>query len=152
MILPSKNPRSRYWADRHGSKHGRQSFSIIWKTATAQITKNGWGSYVYNPHISPYDQVNSLNHEPLRNRRPLLHRGNTPPDRQGQRKGYACVFKTCIFTTGWCRSWRWRLAKSCQINGRTWLQRRRGNGNARWKMQLLKLYFRTPLAGSRRPC
>ena len=54
------------------------------KDSYAQITKTA-EVYVYNLHISPYDQGNRFNHEPLRNRRLLLHREEIP-DRQGQRK------------------------------------------------------------------
>ena len=43
------------------------------KDSYAQITKTA-EVYVYNLHISPYDQGNRFNHEPLRNRRLLLHR------------------------------------------------------------------------------
>ena len=43
------------------------------KDAYAQITKTA-EVYVYNLHISPYEQGNQFNHEPLRPRRLLLHR------------------------------------------------------------------------------
>ena len=43
------------------------------KDSYAQVTRNA-EVFVYNLHISPYDHGNIFNHEPLRNRRLLLHR------------------------------------------------------------------------------
>lgn len=43
------------------------------KDAYAAITK-GAEVYLYNLHISPYEQGNQFNHEPLRDRRLLMHR------------------------------------------------------------------------------
>lgn len=43
------------------------------KDAYAAITKSG-EIFLYNMHISPYEQGNQFNHEPLRDRRLLMHR------------------------------------------------------------------------------
>lgn len=43
------------------------------KDAYAAITKSS-EVYLYNMHISPYDHCNQFNHEPLRDRRLLLHK------------------------------------------------------------------------------
>lgn len=43
------------------------------KDSYAQVTKQA-EVFVYNLHISPYDHGNIFNHDPLRNRRLLLHR------------------------------------------------------------------------------
>lgn len=43
------------------------------KDSYAQVTRNA-EVFVYNLHISPYDHGNIFNHEPMRNRRLLLHR------------------------------------------------------------------------------
>ena len=43
------------------------------KDSYAQVTRNA-EVFVYNLHVSPYDHGNIFNHEPLRNRRLLLHR------------------------------------------------------------------------------
>ena len=43
------------------------------KDSYAQIDKNA-EVYLYNLHISPYDQGNRFNHDPLRVRKLLLHR------------------------------------------------------------------------------
>ena len=43
------------------------------KDSYAQITKQA-EIFVYQLHISPYDHGNIFNHDPLRNRRLLLHR------------------------------------------------------------------------------
>lgn len=43
------------------------------KDSYAQITRKA-EVFVYNLHISPYDHGNIFNHDPLRNRRLLLHR------------------------------------------------------------------------------
>ncbi len=43
------------------------------KDAYAAITKSS-EVYLYNMHISPYDHGNQFNHEPLRDRRLLLHK------------------------------------------------------------------------------
>jgi len=44
------------------------------KDSYAQVT-NGREVFVYNFHISPYEHGNIFNHDPLRNRRLLLHKG-----------------------------------------------------------------------------
>ncbi len=44
------------------------------KDSYAQVT-NGGEVFVYNFHISPYEHGNIFNHDPLRNRRLLLHKG-----------------------------------------------------------------------------
>lgn len=43
------------------------------KDSYAQVTRNA-EVFVYNLHISPYEHGNIFNHDPLRNRRLLLHR------------------------------------------------------------------------------
>lgn len=43
------------------------------KDSYAQIDKNN-EVFVHNMHISPYEQGNRFNHEPLRNRKLLLHK------------------------------------------------------------------------------
>ncbi len=44
------------------------------KDSYAQVA-NGREVFVYNFHISPYEHGNIFNHDPLRNRRLLLHKG-----------------------------------------------------------------------------
>ena len=57
--------------------------------------------YVYNLHISPYDQGNRFNHEPLRNRRLLLHREEIRRlIGKVKEKGYALVPLKMYFTHG----------------------------------------------------
>ena len=70
------------------------------KDAYAQITKTA-ELYVYNLHISPYEQGNQFNHEPLRPRRLLLHR--TEIRRligKVKEKGYALIPLKLYFTHG----------------------------------------------------
>ena len=70
------------------------------KDAYAQITKTA-ELYVYNIHISPYEQGNQFNHEPLRPRRLLLHR--TEIRRligKVKEKGYALIPLKLYFTHG----------------------------------------------------
>lgn len=70
------------------------------KDAYAQITKTA-EVYVYNLHISPYEQGNQFNHEPLRPRRLLLHR--TEIRRligKVKEKGYALIPLKLYFTHG----------------------------------------------------
>ncbi len=43
------------------------------KDAYGAITKSG-EVFLYNMHISPYEQGNQFNHEPLRDRRLLMHK------------------------------------------------------------------------------
>ena len=55
----------------------------------------------YNLHISPYDQGNRFNHEPLRNRRLLLHREEIRRlIGKVKEKGYALVPLKMYFTHG----------------------------------------------------
>lgn len=70
------------------------------KDSYAQITKTA-EVYVYNLHISPYDQGNRFNHEPLRNRRLLLHREEIRRlIGKVKEKGYALVPLKMYFTHG----------------------------------------------------
>lgn len=89
------------------------------KDSYAQITKTA-EVYVYNLHISPYDQGNRFNHEPLRNRRLLLHREEIRRlIGKVKEKGYALVPLKMYLTHGLVKwSWPWRQAKSCTINVR----------------------------------
>lgn len=70
------------------------------KDAYAQVTKSA-EVYLYNLHISPYEQGNRFNHDPLRNRRLLLHKaeirrliGKT------KEKGYALIPLKLYFKRG----------------------------------------------------
>ena len=49
---------------RRGSANLKDSFARIYKDEM----------YVYNMHIAPYEEGNRYNHDPLRNRKLLLHR------------------------------------------------------------------------------
>ena len=70
------------------------------KDSYAQITKTA-EVYVYNLHISPYDQGNRFNHEPLRNRRLMLHREEIRRlIGKVKEKGYALVPLKMYFTHG----------------------------------------------------
>ena len=69
------------------------------KDAYAQITKAE--VYVYNLHISPYEQGNQFNHEPLRPRRLLLHRAEIRRlIGKVKEKGYALIPLKLYFTHG----------------------------------------------------
>ena len=70
------------------------------KDASAQITKTA-ELYVYNLHISPYEQGNQFNHEPLRPRRLLLHRAEIRRlIGKVKEKGYALIPLKLYFTHG----------------------------------------------------
>ena len=70
------------------------------KDAYAQITKTA-EVYVYNIHISPYEQGNQFNHEPLRPRRLLLHRAEIRRlIGKVKEKGYALIPLKMYFTHG----------------------------------------------------
>ena len=72
----------------------------ILKDAYAQITKTA-EVYVYNLHISPYEQGNQFNHEPLRPRRLLLHRAEIRRlIGKVKEKGYALIPLKLYFTHG----------------------------------------------------
>ena len=61
------------------------------KDSYAQITKRA-EVFVYQLHISPYDHGNIFNHDPLRNRRLLLHRAEINKlIGKVKEKGYAVV-------------------------------------------------------------
>ena len=70
------------------------------KDAYAQETKTAQ-VYVYNLHISPYEQGNQFNHEPLRPRRLLLHRAEIRRlIGKVKEKGYALIPLKLYFTHG----------------------------------------------------
>ena len=70
------------------------------KDAYAQITKTA-EVYVYNHDISPYEQDNQFNHEPLRPRRLLLHRAEIRRlIGKVKEKGYALIPLKMYFTHG----------------------------------------------------
>ena len=70
------------------------------KDAYAQITKTA-ELYVYNLHISPYEQGNQFNHEPLRPRRLLLDRAEIRRlIGKVKEKGYALIPLKLYFTHG----------------------------------------------------
>ena len=70
------------------------------KDAYAQITKSA-EAYVYNLHISPYEQGNQFNHEPLRPRRLLLHRAEIRRlIGKVKEKGYTLVPLKLYFSKG----------------------------------------------------
>ena len=70
------------------------------KDAYAQVTKTA-EDYVYNLHISPYEQGNQFNHEPLRPRRLLLHRAEIRRlIGKVKEKGYALIPLKLYFTHG----------------------------------------------------
>ena len=70
------------------------------KDSYAQITKSA-EVIVCNLHISPYDQGNRFNHEPLRNRRLLLHREEIRRlIGKVKEKGYALVPLKMYFSHG----------------------------------------------------
>ena len=70
------------------------------KDAYAQVTKTA-EVYVYNLHISPYEQGNQFNHEPLRPSRLLLHRAEIRRlIGKVKEKGYALIPLKLYFTHG----------------------------------------------------
>ena len=70
------------------------------KDAYAQVTKTA-EVYVYNLHISPYEQGDQFNHEPLRPRRLLLHRAEIRRlIGKVKEKGYALIPLKLYFTHG----------------------------------------------------
>ncbi|MDD4085221.1 MAG: SsrA-binding protein SmpB [Acidaminococcaceae bacterium] len=70
------------------------------KDAYAQITKSA-EVYLYNLHISPYEQGNQFNHEPLRPRRLLLHRAEIRRlIGKVKEKGYTLVPLKLYFSRG----------------------------------------------------
>ena len=70
------------------------------KDAYAQITKTA-EVYGDNLHISPYEQGNQFNHEPLRPRRLLLHRAEIRRlIGKVKEKGYALIPLKMYFTHG----------------------------------------------------
>ena len=70
------------------------------KDAYAQVTKTA-EVYVYNLHISPYEQGNQFNHEPLRPRRLLLHRAEIRRlIGKVKEKGYALIPLKLYFAHG----------------------------------------------------
>ena len=93
MILRSMKPtKPEVKSLRAGKANMKDSYAQITKTAEV---------YVYNLHISPYDQGNRFNHEPLRNRRLLLHREEIRRlIGKVKEKGYALVPLKMYFTHG----------------------------------------------------
>lgn len=81
--------------------------------------------YLWNAHISPYEQGNIFNHDPLRTRKLLLHKKEIMKiEMQLKTKGYTLIPLKC--TSGMERSkWRSELlqAKSCMTSGRIWRQK-----------------------------
>ena len=70
------------------------------KDSYAQITKQA-EIFVYQLHISPYDHGNIFNHDPLRNRRLLLHRAEINKlIGKVKEKGYALVPLKLYFKHG----------------------------------------------------
>ena len=70
------------------------------KDSYAQITKKA-EVFVYQLHISPYDHGNIFNHDPLRNRRLLLHRAEINKlIGKVKEKGYALVPLKMYFKHG----------------------------------------------------
>lgn len=69
------------------------------KDAYARIEQNEL--ILHNMHISPYDAGNRFNHEPLRNRKLLMHRGEINKlIGKTQEKGYTLVPLKLYFTRG----------------------------------------------------
>lgn len=70
------------------------------KDAYAKIDKHG-ELLLHNMHISPYDQGNRFNHEPLRTRKLLMHRAEINKLLgQTKEKGYTLVPLKIYFTRG----------------------------------------------------
>ena len=70
------------------------------KDAYAQITKSA-EVYLYNLHVSPYEQGNQFNQEPLRPRRLLLHRAEIRRlIGKVKEKGYTLVPLKLYFSRG----------------------------------------------------
>jgi SsrA-binding protein len=70
------------------------------KDAYAAITKTA-EVYLYNLHISPYDHGNQFNHEPLRDRRLLMHASEIRKlIGKVKEKGYTLVPLKMYFTHG----------------------------------------------------
>lgn len=70
------------------------------KDSYAQVTRNA-EVFVYNLHISPYEHGNIFNHDPLRNRRLLLHREEIRRlIGKVKEKGYALVPMKLYFKHG----------------------------------------------------
>ncbi|MDD4320502.1 MAG: SsrA-binding protein SmpB [Acidaminococcaceae bacterium] len=70
------------------------------KDAYAAITKTA-EVYLYNLHISPYDYGNQFNHEPLRDRRLLMHASEIRKlIGKVKEKGYTLVPLKMYFTHG----------------------------------------------------
>lgn len=64
----------------------------------------GGDLYLYNCHISPYDHGNISNHDPLRRRRLLLHRGEIERlAGKTQMKGYTLIPLRVYFKNGWAK-------------------------------------------------
>jgi hypothetical protein len=59
--------------------------------------------FLTGAHISPYDQGNIWNHDPLRPRKLLLHRAEMTAGRQGREKGYTSCRPRCTRTGAPCR-------------------------------------------------
>ena len=97
------------------------------KDSYAQVTRNA-EVFVYNLHISPYDHGNIFNHEPLRNRRLLLHRQEINKlIGKVKEKGMALVPLKLYFKHGLVKKWNlhWQLVKSCTISVKIWRRRMR---------------------------
>ena len=70
------------------------------KDSYAQLTRSA-EVFLYNLHISPYDHGNIFNHDPLRNRRLLLHREEIRKlIGKVKEKGYALVPLKMYFKRG----------------------------------------------------
>lgn len=70
------------------------------KDSYAQLTRNA-EVFLYNLHISPYDHGNIFNHDPLRNRRLLMHREEIRKlIGKVKEKGYALVPLKMYFKRG----------------------------------------------------
>ena len=70
------------------------------KDSYAQITRSA-EVFLYNLHISPYDHGNIFNHDPLRNRRLLMHREEIRKlIGKVKEKGYALVPLKMYFKRG----------------------------------------------------
>ena len=69
------------------------------KDAYAAITKT-CEVYLYNLHISPYDHGNIFNHEPLRDRKLLMHKRKSKAHWQDQGKRFTLVPLQLYFSHG----------------------------------------------------
>lgn len=83
--------------------------------------------FLWNAHISPYEQGNIFNHDPLRTRKLLLHKKEILKiENTLKTKGYTLVPLKMYFRHGKIKvEIGLATGKSCTTSGRTWQRKRR---------------------------